>query len=181
MHYHYLQRIFAWEMVDLQNEEIEFTPIHYYNNKDTLNELLGKPEGVFSMIDDASKKGLTGRYITGEFTLSFIRQFLKSLVLVFLSENLYSQDKFRVHIQEKSQFSVAHYTGRVTYEGKNMPEKNRDFLPAEIIETLRGSGNSIISSLFSNKLNRNGNLMSDEETKSTKFRYMSKVHYLILY
>lgn len=73
MHYHYLQRIFAWEMTDLQNEEIDFDSIHYYNNKDTLNELLGKPEGIFSMIDDASKKGLTGRYITGTTIINFIQ------------------------------------------------------------------------------------------------------------
>lgn len=70
MHYHYLQRIFAWEMTDLENEEIEFTPIHFYNNKDTLNELLGKPDGLFSLIDDASKKGLQGKYITGELEFS---------------------------------------------------------------------------------------------------------------
>lgn len=56
-----------------------------------------------------------------------------------------------------------------------MPEKNRDFLPPEIIETMRRSRNPIISSLFSNKLDRNGNLLSAEETKLTRFVLLSKV------
>lgn len=72
MHYHYQQRVFAWEMTDLENEEIEFTSIHYYDNKNTLNELLGKPEGIFSLIDDASRKGLNSRYVTGKLQLVII-------------------------------------------------------------------------------------------------------------
>ncbi|KAG5898728.1 hypothetical protein JTB14_020922 [Gonioctena quinquepunctata] len=63
LHYHFLQRIFAWEVQDLQSEDLEYTPFTYYNDKDTLNELLGKPEGIFSLLDDASKKGHNGRYI----------------------------------------------------------------------------------------------------------------------
>lgn len=66
LHYHFLQRIFSWELQDLQDENIEFIPMSYYNNKDTLNEILGNPEGLFSIIDDASKKGHRGKYVTGE-------------------------------------------------------------------------------------------------------------------
>ncbi|KAJ8975529.1 hypothetical protein NQ317_012039, partial [Molorchus minor] len=63
LQYHFTQRVFAWEYADLENEEVKYTPIPYYSNKDTLNELLGKPEGVLSIIDDASKKGNSGKYV----------------------------------------------------------------------------------------------------------------------
>lgn len=52
--------------MDLMNEEVKYIPIGYYTNKDTLDELLGKPEGVLSIIDDASRKGHDARYITSE-------------------------------------------------------------------------------------------------------------------
>lgn len=55
-------------------------------------------------------------------------------------------------------FCVAHYTGKVTYETRNIPRKNRDFLPPEMIETLRTSHNGIVKQLFTNQLTRSGNL-----------------------
>lgn len=92
-----------------------------------------------------------------------------------IADNLYSQDKFRIQIKDNTNFYVAHYTGRVMYDCKKMPEKNRDFLPPEIIETMRRSGNPTISHFFSSKLDRNGNLISVEESRPTRFRLASKV------
>lgn len=66
LHYHFLQRVFCWETMDLINEGVKYVPIGHFSNKDTLNELLGKPEGVLSIIDDASRKGHSGSYIIGE-------------------------------------------------------------------------------------------------------------------
>ncbi|CAG2068464.1 unnamed protein product, partial [Timema podura] len=37
----------------------------------------------------------------------------------------------------RHEFTVAHYTGKVTYDTTEMADKNRDFLPPEMIETLR--------------------------------------------
>nr|CAH7760761.1 unnamed protein product [Callosobruchus chinensis] len=154
LHYHFLQRIFAWEMADLKAEDIEFTPIKYYNNKSTLNELLEKPEGVLSIIDDASKKGLSSTYIL---------------------ENIYNQEKQKVSTYDASSFTVAHYTGKVTYNCSEMSSKNRDFLPPEIIETMRCSENPIVSMLFTNKLDKTGNLiLSFEEFNKSRYNFTSK-------
>lgn len=98
---------------------------------------------------------------------------------MFFIENLYSQEKQRVQVKDNQKFSVAHYTGRVIYDSKRMPEKNRDFLPSEIIETMRSSGNPIISKLFTNKLDKTGNLIFSEERKSTRFKVISKVSYFL--
>ena len=61
------------------------------------------------------------------------------------------------------EFSVAHYTGTVPYNSKEMPDKNRDFLPPELIETMRDSENPIVRMMFTNKLDRTGNLIVNFE------------------
>lgn len=33
-----------------------------------------------------------------------------------------------------NEFSVAHYTGKVTYDASEMPEKNKDFVPPEVLK-----------------------------------------------
>nr|CAI5851827.1 unnamed protein product [Callosobruchus analis] len=155
LHYHFLQRTFAWEMADLKAENIEFTPIKYYNNKSTLNELLEKPEGLLSIIDEASKKGLSSTYVL---------------------ENIYNQEKQKVSAYDESSFTVAHYTGKVTYSCSEMSSKNRDFLPPEVIETMRCSENPIVSMLFTNKLDRTGSLiLSFEEFHKNRYNFSSKV------
>jgi len=57
-----------------------------------------------------------------------------------------------------SDFAIAHYTGRVSYDASDFPEKNRDFLPPEMIETLRRSENNVISTLFTGLFSKSGNL-----------------------
>lgn len=66
-------------------------------------------------------------------------------------------------------FCVAHYTGKVSYDTNDITEKNRDFLPPEMVETLRRSNNSVIRTLFTNQLSRSGNLtiMSDQNVPVT--------------
>lgn len=56
------------------------------------------------------------------------------------------------------EFSVAHYTGKVNYDAREMADKNKDFLPPEMIETMRASTNLNLQQLFKNKLTKTGNL-----------------------
>lgn len=65
LHYHYLQRIFAWEALEMNQEDIPFTPLQYYDNRTTLDQILSKPEGVITLVDDASRMGHGGQYIIG--------------------------------------------------------------------------------------------------------------------
>ncbi|XP_072378886.1 neither inactivation nor afterpotential protein C [Diabrotica undecimpunctata] len=155
LHYHFLQRVFAWELQDLQEEDIDFVPINYYKNKDTLNEILGNSEGLLAIIDDASKKGHRGRYIT---------------------DNIYNEEKRKILVYDEDSFSIVHYTGKVTYNCRKMPDRNRDFLAPEIIETMRNSKNPIISLMFTSKLDRTGNMvMPSEEVRKNKYVFGSKM------
>lgn len=66
----------------------------------------------------------------------------------------------------KHEFSIAHYTGKVTYDSRDMPDKNRDFVPPEMVETLRASNNTIVKLLFTNPLSKTGNLtVANEQQK----------------
>lgn len=56
------------------------------------------------------------------------------------------------------EFSVAHYTGKILYEVQDIPVKNRDFLPPEMIETMRLSEDMVIRQMFTNKMSKSGNL-----------------------
>lgn len=57
-----------------------------------------------------------------------------------------------------------------------MPDKNRDFLPPEMVETLRISKNSIVKMLFTNQLTKTGNLtVAFEQQLSAKSRANQKL------
>lgn len=50
-----------------------------------------------------------------------------------------------------------------------MADRNRDFVPPEMVETLRASNNKIIKVLFTNQLTKTGNLtVAYEEQVSVK-------------
>lgn len=52
-----------------------------------------------------------------------------------------------------------------------MADKNQDFLPPEMIETMRASTNMTVQQLFRNKLTKTGNLtVSPGQTKVTVVR-----------
>ncbi|XP_018328516.1 neither inactivation nor afterpotential protein C isoform X2 [Agrilus planipennis] len=138
LHYHFLQRIFAWEAIELTEEEVPIKPIHYYDNKSALDMLLSKCGGILHLIDEASRQAQGGEYITGE-----IRQ----------------RDNKFARVSEGTEFLISHYTGTVSYDAKEMPDRNLDFLPPEVIETLRLSKNPIFKQLFRNKLTKTGNLV----------------------
>lgn len=123
----------------MKDEGLEFNEAFtYYDNKTCLDELLSKTESVFSIIDEASIMNCNDKYVT-----NFIQK---------------SEKKF-VQVVERLEFSVAHYTGRVMYNAKNISEKNRDYLSPEIIEVFRSSNNSIVELLFKSKLDKAGNLV----------------------
>ncbi|XP_078049671.1 STKc_myosinIII_N_like and MYSc_Myo21 domain-containing protein ninaC isoform X2 [Augochlora pura] len=138
MQCYYNQRVFAWEMQELDEENIPGQRLHFYDNKDAIDQLMSKDRGLFSIIDEASKNMLDYQYI-----LTKIQQ---------QSNNLF------VKPVSTHEFTVAHYTGKVMYDASEIAEKNRDFVPPEMIETFRQSSLVMIKEMFTNKLTKSGNL-----------------------
>ncbi|XP_058062557.1 neither inactivation nor afterpotential protein C [Anopheles bellator] len=143
MQYLYNQRIFVFEMIEMEEEQVPMASLHYYDNKLAVDHILTKPKGLFSYIDDASR----GRHGQN-----------------YIIDSIHSHKSPFVKRASGHEFTVAHYTGRVTYDARDMADKNRDFIPPEMVETLRASEEPIIKIMFSNQLSRTGNLtMAAEE------------------
>ncbi|KAL0848932.1 hypothetical protein ABMA28_013327 [Loxostege sticticalis] len=134
----YNQRMFAWEMQETAEEEIPVVSLHFYDNKNSVDQLMGRPMGLFYILDEASRRG-SGQ----EFIMSTIRTTCKGPY---------------IKLSGSHEFSVAHYTGKVNYDAREMADKNRDFLPPEMIETMRASTDATVQQLFRNKLTKTGNL-----------------------
>ncbi|XP_015178394.1 PREDICTED: neither inactivation nor afterpotential protein C isoform X2 [Polistes dominula] len=152
MQCHYNQRIFAWEMQEQEEEDITIQKLHFYDNKEAIDQLMGKDTGLFHIIDDASRQ---------------------------LQDVQYIFEKIRriqgTHIKQISshEFTVAHYTGKLVYDASEIAEKNRDFVPPEMIETLRLSSFETVKQMFTNKLTKSGSLTivvdtPQKEEKKTK-------------
>ncbi|KPJ11874.1 Neither inactivation nor afterpotential protein C [Papilio machaon] len=170
----YNQRIFAWEMQEEEQEGIEVAPLHYYDNKSSVDQLMARPAGIFYLLDEASRNG-SGQ----EFIMNAIRTSSKGPY---------------VKLSGSHEFSVAHYTGKVNYDAREMADKNKDFLPPEMIETMRASRNATLQQLFKNKLTKTGNLTivstqskpqaarsknekEMENLKARKYNTVSRGHY----
>lgn len=61
-------------------------------------------------------------------------QFQNVYLLIFsYSESINKKKNAYVQRVSGHEFSVAHYTGKVTYDCRDMADKNRDFLPPEMV------------------------------------------------
>ncbi|KAF4517215.1 hypothetical protein B566_EDAN005269 [Ephemera danica] len=140
LQYHYTQRLFAWEMQEREEEEVSNVAerLTYYNNRPTVDLLMAKPEGIVWLVDEATRK---------QQGAPFIVESLRKVKSTFCQTSA-----------NDNEFSVAHYTGKVTYDARDFYDKNRDFVPPEVTETMRLSNNSTIKEIFTNPLTRTGNL-----------------------
>lgn len=65
LQYHYNQRMFSWEMMELEEEQIPHQPYKYHDNKLAVDHLMIKPNGLFYLLDDATRDRLTYEFVTG--------------------------------------------------------------------------------------------------------------------
>lgn len=137
MQYHFNQRSFVWEMIEQEEEQVPVTKLHFYDNKIAVDHLMNNPKGLFHVIDDASRGDCSQDYIT---------------------EAINTRRSPFVQRYSSYEFIVAHYTGRVTYDARDLVEKNRDFIPPEMLETMRTSSEHIVKLCFTNSLTKTGNL-----------------------
>ncbi|XP_041979804.1 neither inactivation nor afterpotential protein C isoform X2 [Aricia agestis] len=139
----YNQRMFAWEMQEEAEEGVRAAALHFYDNKKSVDQLMKKPLGVFYILDDASRVGEGAEYIMNTMKTKCKGPYVKPC--------------------GTHEFSVAHYTGKVNYDVREMADKNKDFLPPEMIETMRSSSNLILQELFRNKFTKAGNLTASTD------------------
>ncbi|XP_025074650.1 neither inactivation nor afterpotential protein C [Pogonomyrmex barbatus] len=156
MQYYYNQRVFAWEMQEQEEEDIPIRRFHFYDNKEAIDQLMNKEDGLFRIIDDASRQLQDAQYI-----LERIKEHKRGIYLKPVSSH---------------EFTVAHYTGRLIYDASEIAIKNRDFVPPEMIGTMRFSSHDAVKQMFTNKLTKAGSLtivldncLAAKKTSKTKW------------
>ncbi|XP_053960688.1 neither inactivation nor afterpotential protein C isoform X1 [Anastrepha ludens] len=147
MQYHYNQRIFVNEMLEMEADDIPTDNLNFYDNKVALDNLLTKPDGLFYIIDDASRTSQDQDLIMDR-VVEKHSQFVKK--------------------HTATEISVAHYTGRIIYDTRAFTDINRDFVPPEMIESFRSSMDENIMMMFTNQLTKAGNLTMPFESVQHK-------------
>lgn len=172
---HYNHRVFLWEMVssfetsllsplsnvkpslqqEQEEEEIPLERYHFYDNKQVIEQLMGKDDGLFFVLDEASRQLQDTNYVLGR-----IRE----------------RRSGNIHIQVVSQneFTIAHYTGKLSYDVSEITEKNRDFVAPEMVETLRQSNHQTVKQMFTNRLTKGGALTIQAPEQPKKDRPQKK-------
>ena len=137
---------------------------------------LAKPLGLLALLDEESRfPGATDQSLIGRLINFFSRPcyFFLNLWCTYWTFGLFlprmSTEKFQsnirsdYYIRHKANgldFTVQHYAGRVTYDAMSFLEKNRNFLPPEVVQLLRTSSNPTVQFLFHCPLTKTGNLFS---------------------
>lgn len=117
--------------------------VAFNDNQPVLDMLLSKPVGLLALLDEESR-----------FPQSTDRTMIEKL-----RNNIKSHD----YIKPKSDavfFAIQHFAGRVTYKADGFLEKNRNFLPPEVINLLRQSQYDIVRYLYQCPISKTGNLYS---------------------
>ena len=121
------------EQEEYAQEQIQWTPIQYFNNKivcDLIEEK--RPPGIFAALNDAVA---TAHADSSAADNSFVQR----------TSMLASNPHFEAR---GSKFLVRHYAGDVMYNVNGMTEKNKDALLKDILNLVDSSSNAFLQSLF---------------------------------
>ncbi|RCV10466.1 hypothetical protein SETIT_2G114600v2 [Setaria italica] len=141
---HFNQHVFKMEQEEYTKEEIDWSYIQFVDNQEILDLIEKKPGGIIALLDETCML----RNSTHEI-------FAEKLYQKFKGNPHFSRPKF-----SRSDFTIHHYAGNVTYQTDLFLDKNIDYAVNEHQVLLNASRCSFVSSLFP---------PSEQSTKSTKF------------
>ncbi|XP_061374694.1 myosin-6-like [Gastrolobium bilobum] len=142
---HFNQHVFKMEQEEYQKEEIDWSYIEFVDNQDVLDLIEKKPGGVIALLDEACM-----------FPRSTHETFAEKLYQTFKDNKRFSKPKL-----SRTDFTINHYAGDVTYQTDHFLDKNKDYVVPEHAALLSASKCSFVSGLFPP--------LPEETTKSTKF------------
>ncbi|XP_069361962.1 myosin-IIIb-like isoform X2 [Maniola hyperantus] len=141
--YYFNQHIFTWEQQEYMAEGVPVDLVEFSDNRPVLDMLLSRPMGLLALLDEESR---------------FPRSSDRSLI-----EKFHRNIKSKYYVRPKSDavcFAIHHFAGRVVYQADGFLEKNRNFLPPEVIQLMRQSQYDTIRFLFQCPITKTGNLFS---------------------
>ncbi|KAM7521771.1 hypothetical protein LguiA_011673 [Lonicera macranthoides] len=142
---HFNQHVFKMEQEEYTKEEINWSYIEFIDNQDILDLIEKKPGGIIALLDEACM-----------FPRSTHETFAQKLYQTFKNHKRFTKPKL-----SRSDFTICHYAGDVTYQTELFLDKNKDYVIAEHQALLNASTCSFVSSLFQPS--------SEESSKQSKF------------
>nr|KJB42401.1 hypothetical protein B456_007G150900 [Gossypium raimondii] len=142
---HFNQHVFKMEQEEYTKEEINWSYIEFVDNQDVLDLIEKKPGGIIALLDEACM-----------FPRSTHETFAQKLYQTFKNHKRFSKPKL-----SRSDFTICHYAGDVTYQTELFLDKNKDYVVAEHQALLNASKCSFVSGLFPP--------LAEESSKSSKF------------
>lgn len=135
----FIQLTLRTEQEEYAREEIQWTPIKYFDNKVVCDLIEGKrPPGVFAALNDACA---TAHADPAAADGTFVQR------LNMLSSNQHFENR-------QGQFLVRHYAGDVMYTVPGMTDKNKDALLKDLLELIGYTANPFLRTLFPNQIDR---------------------------
>ncbi|KAH0869000.1 hypothetical protein HID58_076022 [Brassica napus] len=139
---HNIWHVFKMEQEEYKKEEINWSYIEFVDNQDILDLIEKKPGGIIALLDEACM-----------FPRSTHETFAQKLYQTFKNHKRFAKPKLA-----RSDFTICHYAGDVTYQTDLFLDKNKDYVIAEHQALLNSSSCSFVASLFPP--------MSDDSNKS---------------
>ncbi|TMW94733.1 hypothetical protein EJD97_009863 [Solanum chilense] len=142
---HFNQHVFKMEQEEYTKEEIDWSYIEFIDNQDILDLIEKKPGGIIALLDEACM-----------FPRSTHETFAEKLYQTFKDHKRFSKPKL-----SRTDFTVCHYAGDVTYQTEYFLDKNKDYVVPEHQATLIASKCPFVSGLFPP--------LPEDSSKQTKF------------
>ncbi|KAE9589640.1 putative myosin ATPase [Lupinus albus] len=137
--------VFKMEQEEYTKEQIDWSYIEFVDNQDVLDLIEKKPGGIIALLDEACM-----------FPKSTHETFANKLYQTFKSHKRFIKPKL-----SRTDFTVAHYAGEVTYQSDQFLDKNKDYVVPEHQDLLGASKCSFVAGLFPP--------LPEESSKSSKF------------
>ncbi|TVU34255.1 hypothetical protein EJB05_16086, partial [Eragrostis curvula] len=141
---HFNQHVFKMEQEEYTREEINWSYIEFVDNQDVL-DLIEKKGGLIALLDEACM-----------FPRSTHETFAQKLYTTFTKNKRFAKPKL-----SRTDFTIVHYAGDVTYQADQFLDKNKDYVVAEHQDLLNASSCSFVAGLFPS--------LPEETAKSSKF------------
>ncbi|GAV57235.1 Myosin_head domain-containing protein/IQ domain-containing protein/DIL domain-containing protein [Cephalotus follicularis] len=142
---HFNQHVFKMEQEEYTKEEIDWSYIEFVDNRDVLDLIEKKPGGIIALLDEACM-----------FPRSTHETFAEKLYQTFKDHKRFSKPKL-----SRTDFTICHYAGDVTYQTEYFLDKNKDYVVAEHQALLSASKCPFVAGLFPP--------LPEESSKTSKF------------
>ncbi|KAK9125622.1 hypothetical protein Scep_014468 [Stephania cephalantha] len=142
---HFNQHVFKMEQEEYTKEEINWSYVEFVDNQDVLDLIEKKPGGIIALLDEACM-----------FPKSTHETFAQKMYQTYKGNKRFSKPKL-----SRTDFTINHYAGDVTYQADQFLDKNKDYVVAEHQALLNASKCYFVANLFPQ--------LPEETSKQSKF------------